>query len=337
LIPGNALSTSVNRLRGYALLLVLVFHIGGILEWPNVAHGDNGVDIFLIISGFTLALTNVETPTWVFIRRRFLRIFPAYWMALALFVGLEWHFSNVQRTWTDLSLHFFGVHSFSRAKYLWGINDSFWFISEIVFCYALFLAVRRHMGDLAFLVRFCGFVTVALAAYYLVFDHRGDIPFMVTRIPDFFFGLIAGQLASGRGLDFRPGFLLALALLLLAYISITFLITDYHLVPALGFLCVFLSLEPVLARVAAGRLVLGALGILGTYSYELYLLHQPLMRNYSRMVIERVYGITTPTSWQLVAGIVFGFGVACIGAYLLHRVTDLVTRPWNRRSTAARG
>jgi peptidoglycan/LPS O-acetylase OafA/YrhL len=155
---------------------------------------------------------------------------------------------------------------------------------------------------------------------------------MVPRVPDFFIGLLAGQLASGRGLEFRPGPLTAVAVLLVMYIGIAYSIDGHDVVVALAYLCAFLCLEPILARGAIGRLVLGLLGVLGTYSYELYLLHQPLMRNYSRMVIDRYFGISSPTQWQLFEGMAVGFAVACVGAVILHWLVEFALNSrWNRR------
>jgi peptidoglycan/LPS O-acetylase OafA/YrhL len=335
-VARRGFSPTVNRLRGYALLLVLVFHSGGMLDLPDLIHGETGVDIFLMISGYILAVYCVDTPTKVFLRRRFFRIFPAYWFALALFVSLEAYFSGVRHSLLDLGLHVVGLHGFARGRFLWGINDSFWFISIIVFCYCIFLGVRRHLHDLAFMISACSFLTAGLAIYYLWSGHLQNIPFMVPRVPDFFIGLMAGQLASGRGIEFRPGPLLAVALLLVAYVGVSNAIDGHDVVLALAFLCAYLCLEPVMERGAIGRLVLGLLGVLGTYSYELYLLHQPLMRNYSRMVIERVYGIPTPTQGQILAGMAAGFAVACVGAFLLHWLVEFVlNKRWNRRPTGA--
>jgi peptidoglycan/LPS O-acetylase OafA/YrhL len=176
------------------------------------------------------------------------------------------------------------------------------------------------------MLRACLFLTAGLATYYLWFGHIQNIPYMVPRVPDFFIGLVAGQLASGRGLEFRPGPLLAVALLVTGYVWISYGIDLNDNVLALAYVCAYLCLEPVLARGVAGRLVLWMLGILGTYSYELYLLHQPLMRNYSRMVMERWCGISSPTPWQVFAGMAAGFAVACVGAVALHWLVEMALK-----------
>jgi peptidoglycan/LPS O-acetylase OafA/YrhL len=317
-------SPTINRLRGFALLLIVAYHAGGVLDLPNVLHGESGVDIFLMISGYLLATSAVDTPLGNFMRRRFLRIFPAYWMALVLFIALEFWFSGVHRTGPDLVLHVLGLQGFSRTKYVYGINDSFWFISIIVFCYCAFLGVRRHLGDLALLIRSASLLTAALAVYLLWFEHYVSVPLMVPRVPDFFIGLVAGRLASGRGLQFRPGMMLALSLVVLAYVSVAYGIEGYLVLWALAYLCIFLCLEAALSRGAVGKAILSAMGIVGTYSYEVYLLHQPLMRNYSRMVIERACGIVEPSRGQLVAGMCAGLLVAAAGAFVLHRLVEVM-------------
>ena len=94
-------------LRAIAALSVLVYHVsgGGFNRLPSplreaLAHGDVGVAIFFVISGFLLyrpfvrarlrgdPMPRVAAYAW----RRFLRIAPAYWVALtvvALVLGLH--------------------------------------------------------------------------------------------------------------------------------------------------------------------------------------------------------------------------------------------------------
>jgi peptidoglycan/LPS O-acetylase OafA/YrhL len=86
-------------LRAIAVLCVLLTHtsfLSGSNEgtWfgPFAARLDVGVTIFFLISGFLIyrPFVNVRlngapaTPLVVFFKRRFLRIFPAYWAALTL-------------------------------------------------------------------------------------------------------------------------------------------------------------------------------------------------------------------------------------------------------------
>lgn len=92
--------------RGFAALSVLVFHVAA---WNGLVYGRSfqaralqglgslGVSIFFVLSGFLLFrpyvlghLTGTKPRPWPrYLRHRFLRILPAYWVALtALFIIL---------------------------------------------------------------------------------------------------------------------------------------------------------------------------------------------------------------------------------------------------------
>lgn len=106
--PGHPRFPLVDSLRAIAALGVLLYHvsfvsntaIGGLLS-----HGDAGVALFFSISGFLLyrpfvsaRLNGARRPTVrAYMRRRLLRIIPAYWLALtvlAIHPGLSGVFTS---------------------------------------------------------------------------------------------------------------------------------------------------------------------------------------------------------------------------------------------------
>jgi peptidoglycan/LPS O-acetylase OafA/YrhL len=89
----------IQVLRGIAATLVAGFHLNAAGEKTagyegifNVfRHGEVGVDLFFVISGFIIFYTSARRPNltaWTFAKARFWRIFPPYWAILALYVGL---------------------------------------------------------------------------------------------------------------------------------------------------------------------------------------------------------------------------------------------------------
>lgn len=84
----------LQALRGLAALSVMLFHFRWNLNdvYPGVGDrlfgwGATGVDLFFLISGFVITLTMQRIPTGIsgtihFLRRRILRIFPAYYIIL---------------------------------------------------------------------------------------------------------------------------------------------------------------------------------------------------------------------------------------------------------------
>ncbi|MHC5112882.1 MAG: acyltransferase family protein [Planctomycetota bacterium] len=89
---------ALDGLRGLAVLMVLVYHCPRLLV-PGVEHlqraGDAGVDIFFVLSGFLITMlllrdrgeVGASTPGLLgrFYVKRVLRIFPLYYLAIALY------------------------------------------------------------------------------------------------------------------------------------------------------------------------------------------------------------------------------------------------------------
>lgn len=90
--PGSsgAHIAELDGLRGIAVLMVLLLHTRpGLFYW-----GWSGVDLFFVLSGFLITrilLDNRGQPgmLWSFYGRRILRIWPVYYLTLALTAGLH--------------------------------------------------------------------------------------------------------------------------------------------------------------------------------------------------------------------------------------------------------
>ncbi|HMC14225.1 MAG TPA: acyltransferase, partial [Albitalea sp.] len=84
----------IDALRGVAALAVVLFHVTtrfGELYQPatqplvSFPGGQYGVNLFFIISGFVIFMTLERTRrTSDFVVSRFSRLFPAYWVAIAM-------------------------------------------------------------------------------------------------------------------------------------------------------------------------------------------------------------------------------------------------------------
>jgi peptidoglycan/LPS O-acetylase OafA/YrhL len=157
--PGHPRFPLVDSLRAIAALSVLFFHVGqlsGETLGGYLTHGDVGVALFFAISGFLLyrpfvsaRLNGARRPAVrAYLRRRLLRIVPAYWLALtvlAIWPGLPGVFTG----------HFWVYYGFAQVYsdrwVLNGIGAAWTLCSEVIFYLVLpvyaasvALALRRR-------------------------------------------------------------------------------------------------------------------------------------------------------------------------------------------------
>lgn len=85
----------VDAWRGFAALMVVYAHFWAFSghDWPLLRLSFTGVDLFFVLSGFVFAPyfwgRSLSLPA--FALRRFFRMYPAFLLALALYVALKWH------------------------------------------------------------------------------------------------------------------------------------------------------------------------------------------------------------------------------------------------------
>jgi peptidoglycan/LPS O-acetylase OafA/YrhL len=92
------LGVSLDIARGLAALLVFCFHISGYIAQisPTLGalarYGYMGVPIFFVISGYCMAASAHQVlrrnrPAGSFLRKRFLRIYPAFWASIVVIMA----------------------------------------------------------------------------------------------------------------------------------------------------------------------------------------------------------------------------------------------------------
>lgn len=323
----------LDALRGYAILLVIYYHAGGAVGWTNWIHAEAGVDVFLLVSGFVLARSAATLTAREFWTRRFFRLYPKYWFALVLFVALEWRYYHHAHTWPDLLWHATGLHALASADYFSSINDSFWFVSLIVVLYAAFWLLRKWLNDPLALAGWGMLLSAVACGYFTLTGNNGGVIQFASRIPAFFIGLIAGRCWTVPALVLRPGWPLWLgaAGLLAAYLTKGFVV--YYPVLALGLIApVVLAYQPF-QRFAPGRAVFLVLGVLGRYSYEIFLLHQPLIRDYCHSLLQLFHPIHPdhiPVWLRLSSGLVFT-GVGVFAIFVVEKAWARVALPVRRK------
>ena len=298
----------LDELKGLAILLVVLYHAGGVLVWQNLLHGDLGVDIFVILSGIglTLSARTATEPTVTFMRRRLVRIMPAYWIALTLYWPLNTHFLQLHYSAANVILHYLGIHGWFGDSIAMSINDSFWFITLILTLYLVFCAVRRFRDDLGRLIFVGGAFSWAFAYAMFATGQSGSFGHLGLRVPGFFAGLLIGQLLRDGRLTLKLDWPLFGGIVLFAYVPYMQGFIFFSPLAALGLMAGFIFLWK---RYAAPSLQDGSskvLTFLGNHSLEIFLIHQPLIRDYNYYLHGRWFNIPVPTPGGLMIGIAAG-------------------------------
>ena len=304
-------SSGADILRGVAILLVLVYHAVGAragygyyVPWQGSTHdfsvmplrrllwyypaslGWAGVALFFVLSGFCIHFSTLRAGRFDarrFFWRRFWRIYPAYLVALVVFLIVDRTPILTGRGAFQLLTHAVFLQNVSHDTFF-GINGVFWSIAvemQLYFLYPVFLWGRTRFGLARCLAGTCvlglGWRAVAVWVWGVP-DHV--ITPVLTLPPLTWFdwtlgAFVAERFHAGRAVFTRRGvWLAALAGLFLAstlYRPLT--VFSFSLAAAASAVLLDGALQVAWSRGAW----VAALEFVGLISYSLYLWHQPLI------------------------------------------------------------
>ncbi|MEA5258958.1 acyltransferase [Arcicella aquatica] len=286
---------SIQFLRGFAAFVVVFYHIGGYIKknFPVSFLGDffgfgfAGVDLFFVISGFIIHFTSkqyLDQPAYFteYLKKRFLRVFPIYWVVMTGLFLLGWLISNVlnKDVFSTAYPHTFSAYfqTYFLVPFHFAINPVTWTLSFELFFYLCF--------SLLILSKRLWFIPVAILLGSIInmivgnnFDSRYFNFVFSSYNLEFFFGfLICGYYERFKLNNIVSIFILIFALIII--VSLGFEISDYDYwkrVLVFGFpsgliLIALLNLEANKAIIIPKFTIL-----LGDASYVLYLIHFPML------------------------------------------------------------
>lgn len=296
-------------LQGHGLLDIpanLVRYLG----W----FGDQGVQLFLIASGFGLTWGLLKTyqaaplPLSFFYRKRMARIYPLWWGAHLLFVILA--YLTGWGLWlgdTNLYLSLAGIRFIPELFYFF--SPAWWYIGlllQLYFIYPILWEGLRRRGPWWLLGVSC-LVAFTARAFGLLFltDYmdawqRGAI--FITRLPEFVFGinLAAWLYHAPRQTDklLRKPLTIILALGIYGlgiFLALTLL--GMTVAPFLIGVAIFILLYALLANTKLAWPGIGLGRWLGRHSYSLFLLHHPFI------LLMVTFGLPDDSKGQITVGI----------------------------------
>jgi len=304
---------TTQELKGFAILVILLGHVAyGFLAhqtflFPMSVFAGMGVDLFLFLSGFGLAVSALHRPLTLkeFYTKRLSKIFLSLWIILIFFLALD--FLVLHRTYplTEISLSFFGI--FPRADLWQNINSPLWYITFILFYYITFPFIFRkshpaRSGIMFFLLT--AFVLMLPLPVYaevqnLYSLHALAFPLGVAATVCLSYFSRWEKISLQKGLKV---FVPTVAFALLVYLGIHSGVGKGIVVEqAVSLVLVFL----VLVIFVVKRIEFRFLTFLGRYSHEVYLIHWPLLARYDFFFQHFSAGVATIFSLVLFLG--FGF------------------------------
>ena len=360
---------ALTGLRGIAALYVVAFHYLGGLPFANpvttlFAHGYLAVDLFLILSGFVMALNyaaafsaDFSFSTYAnFLWRRIARIYPLY-IIMTIVSSLFFYFGTYKLAPFEKSLTTVIVLNAGMVQ-SWGLSSSLdapaWSISAEWAAYLLFPAIlipclfKGKMTAMTVAV-FCIACLVILCLIprswgfpvELGTTHNNDalldhseawmaLP-LLRCLPEFALGVLAFRLSAAseknRGFSYPP------AWVLLTFILVLLTLPRSDLAVVFVFPLLIISL---VLNIDIGNRILSSdpLECLGRLSYSIYLVHS-LMSG----LLTRVHSILENggvSHAQTIAAVVSIVAIVPC-AYLTYRLVEIPGRRWlTRRLSASR-
>lgn len=281
--------------------------------------GFHAVGLFLVASGFVLAQSAMRAaqkggvPWGSWIGSRLGRLYPMYWFAHLVYLLSPFVARLEPVDWR------LGV-SLSGFRFLWidwnffYLNAAWWYFCLIIQLFALFPLLfwaLRKWGALPF---FLVAVLIGFAArYVMLYVHPVSGQYVLggcglSRMPEFAFGMVLGALYARDSEKFEkwllrgPGFLAGFLLYPLA-------LQVYHLPK--GYVA-----ADLLTGVACFLVVAGASGfwariphlgrwlaLAGTFSYGIYLVHQPYAIHFASFLKDQPAGLAVPQLLLLAVGL----------------------------------
>ncbi len=318
---------TTQELKGIAILAVLFAHIGYALVddtrflFPLSISAGVAVNLFLFLSGYGLAQTSAREPLSVsaFYRKRLQGLYLPLWIVLIGILVLD--AVRIGRTYLpqDIIQAFFGF--FPRADLYQNINSPLWYFTFIIGHYLLFPLIYRRTRPILSAIVF-GVISLALLSF--PWTALANVqPLYKLHLLAFPLGLLAAGLTQRFGTRLetlraswqhwgemapRKAFLLQLGASLAFLAPFAFLSLNAAIgqgiwreqgvsLVTMGIILLFFLVKPFESRF---------LQIMGRYSYEIYLVHWPLLSRHDGLYGRLPAGAATIGWVGILAGLGYG-------------------------------
>ncbi|WP_318011138.1 acyltransferase [Mesorhizobium sp. ES1-1] len=331
MMRGQVQLQALQQGRGLAAMAVAAFHLSITLSLPRylgqdvfvdfTRRGNLGVDFFFVLSGFIIAFAHsrdVGRPDRLgnYLVRRFIRLFPVYWVCLAVFCALVAMGVGTAVTLPDTVGHWISTVFLIRLDgFIFPIAPAWTLVHELAF-YVVFalLIVEKRVGIAVF-----GLWMLACLLMHQYPDYD-NFSAWTTYFSPLNLNFLVGMLAFYAWMHGKP-----IVVKLAFPIGLTLLATVYGL-ESRG---ISYNLLQIPYAVAFGMIITGAaalesagqwpsnarlLNLIGDASYSIYLTHLAFLGLLAKIMIKLAGYVPLPP--ELVYAVVFAGTIAC--GCLLH-------------------
>jgi peptidoglycan/LPS O-acetylase OafA/YrhL len=305
--------TWIDRIKGLAILAIIIFHffqnypdriqLISVLDRNMAKLGYAAVDIFFVMAGFNTSyalisklrkngIDTVQNDWKTWLSKRLVRLYPGYLLAFILSCLLfslfgSFHIKNT----LNFILSFIGLAGIKFQT----INPGFWFFTVILEAYILtplvFYFCRNKKTNILIIGMIFASLTKIISFYFLTLNNRTLYLFFLQNnfigsyVSQFCLGLYWGWIYAENKAFRKIDFTVATSIFSLGFILYAGLaIAKINIIYMLGFDILFtpffvLGIQALLSRVDKISKIgyfLSFLSTLGIYSYQIYLIHQPL-------------------------------------------------------------
>ena len=264
------------------------------LVWLKVSGlGFHAVGVFIILSGWTLMQSTMRRSesgpagagwgAWYY--ARFLRLYPMYWVAHLVYLVSPF-VARLEPVDSRIVLSLLGLRFIDIQMNFMYLNAAWWYFSMLIQLYLIFPLLfwaARRLGPWTFLFSACATGFFARYLLLIVYPQNGLWVlggFAICRLPEFALGMSLAMWHARsservewfllRGTGFVAGLLLYPAALQLYHGLYDYIFVDF----ATG-TCLFLEIIGIAGVISLLQWPAKTFGLVGIYSYGLYLIHQP--------------------------------------------------------------
>src|SRR6476659_1794300 len=260
--------------------------------WLKISGiGFHAVGVFIILSGWALMEStarraesaSLKCGSWY--RARFLRLYPMYWVAHLVYLVSPF-VARLEPVDSRIILSLLGLRFIDITMNFMYLNAAWWYFFMLIQFYLIFPLLfwaARRFGPFVFLLMACALGFFVRYFLLVVYPQHGFWVlggFAICRLPEFALGMALGMWHKQspariewfllRGVGLLAGLLLYPAAMSLYHNGITYVFVDFATSA-----CCLLEIVGVAGIIWRFGSVAKVFGLVGAFSYGLYLIHQP--------------------------------------------------------------